>query len=123
MKKLVFAILAITFLTIRMAFFFERRSDILQTAETLQGTPYVYGKTDCSWLAMTTFGAAKIWLPRTSLQQKKYIRFRKFWTWEFFLLRFNSKPCHHVSIRAGGGYVWHASSKNGVEKIKAKYLK
>jgi len=120
---LLFIFLLLVSVLARMTVFESRRAKILARAAELDGTPYVYGETDCSWFVGECFRAANIDLPRMSKDQERYIVIRKFYQWEFFLLGFIHEPTQHSYIKAGNGLAWHASSSRGVETIKVEYLK
>lgn len=104
------------------------RQNILRTAESLVGTPYVYGGAtpsgmDCSGLVQYTYRQAGINTPRTAAQQFQAGQPQpQVLPGDLLFFRTdNSGKVSHVGIYAGGGRMIHASSSGKqVRKVALK---
>lgn len=97
-------------------------SNIIATANSYIGVPYVWGGTspkgfDCSGFVCYVFGKYKIWLPRTAANQyTKGIEVSKanLKTGDLVFFTTYASGASHVGIYIGNGDFIHASSSKGI---------
>ncbi len=113
----------------------QTRQEVVQTAHTLLGAPYLFGGTtprgfDCSGLINYVFRqAAGLALPRTARQLVrvgKSVRRNQLSPADLVFFKIGRKKSIHIGIYIGNGRFIHAPSSGGkvnIQRLSTKYWK